>query len=301
VNIITRFISNWNRRHALLAALALVMLTNAVALLGVWYNRSGEPESQLTMSQRELWPPYDWKFDGENSATTLRLRWRVPLYDEEDSPSPYRTSYANSGGVATWFDRTKLETLGFDLKDEKKLESSSYSYSQLSKQAYLVLEFDGEYYQRALRIARSALAAEESASSDNAQKSSQQESSLKSARERLADEENKNSRLFIVDAGSEIGALRARYPDRNHYAIVQGEVKPALVGSGKKRWVMGKITDVAIDTINVPYIYRQQFEPMFNEHRRVRANNQSSFEVDLAFGKRLEPWITAVHGEMIAE
>jgi hypothetical protein len=104
-----------------------------------------------------------------------------------------------------------------------------------------------------------------------------------------------------VDAGSEIGALRARYPDRNYYAIVQGEVKPALVGSGNKRRVMGMITDVAIDKINVPYIYRQQFEPMYNERHRVRPKNQSSYEVDLAFGQRLEPWITAVHGEIISK
>ena len=33
----------WSRSLTLIAGIALIAVTNAVALLGVWYNRGGEP------------------------------------------------------------------------------------------------------------------------------------------------------------------------------------------------------------------------------------------------------------------
>ena len=48
----------WSRTHTLVAGLGLIALTNAVALLGVAWNRSGEPDATLQLSQRELQPPY---------------------------------------------------------------------------------------------------------------------------------------------------------------------------------------------------------------------------------------------------
>src|SRR5690606_5713465 len=46
-------------RHGLLAGLALILLSNAVALGGAWYNRQGEAESRLQLSERELWRSHD--------------------------------------------------------------------------------------------------------------------------------------------------------------------------------------------------------------------------------------------------
>jgi hypothetical protein len=66
---------NWTRRHTLIAGLALILLTNAVALLGVYQNRSGEPESMLTLTQRELQQPYGWGMARENSGISLRINW----------------------------------------------------------------------------------------------------------------------------------------------------------------------------------------------------------------------------------
>jgi hypothetical protein len=290
----------WRPRHALFAALALIVVTNAVALFGVWDNRSGEPESLLIMSQRELWPNTWWRFKGENSATTLRLRWRIPHYAEEhDRNSVYRRSYANSGGVAVWCDREKLEALGFELDDEDGERLPSYYYSRLSREAYLVLEFDGEAYQRELEHARQVVKREESASSIDEHKRSEQESRIKTARKTLEDEENSNSRLFVIDAGLDVESLRSQYPDRGRYAIVRGEVKPRLVGSGKEKKVMGFVSDIANDRVNVPYHLRQLFEPMYGEGRRVQSSKVTAYEVELAFGQQLEPWISGVRGDIV--
>ena len=46
--------NKWTRGHTLAIGIALIVLTNAVALGGVWWNRSATPESALTLSQREL-------------------------------------------------------------------------------------------------------------------------------------------------------------------------------------------------------------------------------------------------------
>ena len=64
----------WSRRHTLIAGIALIALTNAVALIGVWYNRSGEPESALRLTQRELAPPYWRGVDRESGGLELRPR-----------------------------------------------------------------------------------------------------------------------------------------------------------------------------------------------------------------------------------
>ena len=43
---------NWSRMHTTIAGVGLIVVVNAVALLGAAYNRSGEPESVLRLSER---------------------------------------------------------------------------------------------------------------------------------------------------------------------------------------------------------------------------------------------------------
>ena len=85
--------------RALWLGLGLILLSNAVALVGVWYNRSGEPLAQLQLSERELNVAADALLDGqENSVLRLRLSWR----------------HAGEGSSLSWLDTAKLHELGFD-------------------------------------------------------------------------------------------------------------------------------------------------------------------------------------------
>ncbi|HPU80578.1 DUF4824 family protein, partial [Accumulibacter sp.] len=61
----------WNRGRTLAAGAALILLTNIVALSGVIINRTGEPESRLMLSARELSLPYRGYRQAENSGLAL--------------------------------------------------------------------------------------------------------------------------------------------------------------------------------------------------------------------------------------
>ena len=58
-----------------IGALLVIVLTNAVALGGAWWNRSGEAESRLELSQRELRVPYRG-IDRESSGLAGRCHPR---------------------------------------------------------------------------------------------------------------------------------------------------------------------------------------------------------------------------------
>ena len=46
--------------RTLAAGALLILLANGVALTGVYFNRSGEPEARMVLSQRELSTPWGW-------------------------------------------------------------------------------------------------------------------------------------------------------------------------------------------------------------------------------------------------
>lgn len=65
---------NRNRRNALIAGSLLLLAANLAALGGVAWNRSGEAESKLVLSQRELQRNWSYGFwSEENSGVELRL------------------------------------------------------------------------------------------------------------------------------------------------------------------------------------------------------------------------------------
>ena len=67
----------WSRGRTLGIGLALIVLTNAVALGGVWWNRSAAPDSSLTLSERELGLPWRALRNRENSGLDASIHaWR---------------------------------------------------------------------------------------------------------------------------------------------------------------------------------------------------------------------------------
>ena len=277
---------NWTRKHTLIAGLALILLTNAVALLGVYRNRSGEPESLLTLTQRELQQPYGWGMDRENSGMSLRINWRVPSA-EKYWPGSY------SGGNPVWLDQAKMASLGFDVSPAAGIQDNyRWSNRQLGKEVLLVLELDGPAHQQALQRAQQN-AAEQDAKLAALPDDKAIQESAKRAHEEAGREEQENSRLFAIDAGSDLPELRAQYPDRNRYAIVRAQVRPTFVGGQNK--IAGYIDRISIDEINVPHEYHTAFDTRVRlAIGRMQTSGQRMFEASVAFGQRLEPWLVRI-------
>ena len=271
---------NRPRRTALIAGLALIAITNAVALGGAAYNRSGEPDSTLRLSERELRRPYAHAGNNENSGLTLDLRWRVPL-DAATGVKAYSFGF-EGGGVPAWLDAQKMASLGFDARPSAQRAEGSYS-RQLPRDVLVVLELDGpafvDAHTKALQAAKDVEARNERGGG-------------KKAADDIIEREARSSRLFAVDAGLDRTALRNRYPDRSRYAIVHGQVRPT--GMRGNTAGAGFIDNLNAQSVNVPLAWRGALEGVQSETYGLPLREVKHFDATLAFGQRLEPWLVSV-------
>jgi uncharacterized protein DUF4824 len=275
------------RPHTLAAGLALLALTNAVALGGALWNRSGDPQARMRLSERELQRLEAWYGNRENSGLTLNLRWRVVVEDRADTGF-YSMRYGSAYGSPAWLDKAKMESLGFGTsmlaayseRGRKRYEK------QLPREALLVLELDGPAYRGALEATRGRVERELAKPFLPGDKAAEER--RKTAREALDWETSRSSRLFVVDAGADSDALRAKYPDRARYAIVRGEVRPAAAGAGADRAV-GQVDSVSVASINVPLRLRGVFaDAQLSDYGPAP---RTPLEATVAWGRRLEPWL----------
>lgn len=274
----------------LVAGAALILLANAVALIGVYLNRSGEPDSRMTLSQRELSMPWRWGMVKENSGLALGLHWRV----NDAATGDYYGGYGFSGGTPEWLDEARMTALGFDTAAVAGGTAVSRRFErQLQRDVLLVLELAGPAWQQALQRAQENAARHEAARLANAD-SKEFADKAKRAQEALQREEKLNSRLFAIDAGLDRAALRARYPDRGRYLILKAMLRPQLTTRDKKTRVTGYLSTLAATQINVPHALRPGLEPALRQHKRTQLDPSPHFEATLAVGQRLEPWIEAV-------
>ena len=279
-------------RRALVAGIAMIVIVNAVALGNAAYNRSGEPDALLSLTERELDLPYDWGRDRDNSGLALRMQWRVVGAEQEDTLF-FGQPYMSYSRTPAWLDSAKLESLGVRMtRLTNTPEGRSHYRRQMPKPVLLVMEMDGPAYALVRARVREWAAREESLRTINPA-APQFASRALSARGTLEREERAGSRLFVVDAGLDRAALRALYPDRARYAIVRGAVRPQVVGPDTALRLDGYVTELPADRINVP----RSFRTVFDSVRRIATPPDepvsSPFSVSVAFGRRLEPWITA--------
>ncbi len=280
-------------RTTLLAGGALILLVNAVALVGVALNRSGEPESRLRLSERELGLPWGWSRGKENSGLALGLTWRL---NETHAGGEHFVggAYGYSGGTPEWLDEARMRALGFDIAPTMEvLEGRRRVERQQRREVLLVLELAGPAWHKAVQRARENAARHEAAALANAD-SKEFADKAKRARELLKAEEESNSRLFAIDAGLDLAALRAKYPDRGRFLILKANVRPRLDSRERKSWVTGYVSELAVPTVNVPHALRPGLEPALRDTARTPVGTGRRFEATLAVGQRLEPWIEAV-------
>ena len=122
------------KKSGLLLAAAIVIVSNAIVLIGVARNRAGTPVESIQVTQRELPTGFHEK---EDTGVSLRLT-TIQYFIQ-----PEQTS---------WLDQSKLESLGFGtaaaLRDPK--------HPPLPRPAFIVLEYSGPAWDDWLRRAQHA-------------------------------------------------------------------------------------------------------------------------------------------------
>lgn len=275
----------WRPKTYLLLAVGIIVLSNAVALGGVAWNRSGEPESQLKLSLRELNISYS-DFGSENSGLSLKLEWCAPLAEHED------ISLGCSGwSQPVWLDHQKMLALGFEQPEEDEQEERPRS---TTREVFIVLENAGPTWQKHSQRVRKEFdrrTARIKAEADDKHR----EAELESNDHWLQHEINQASRLFFIDAGLDAAALRLRYPDRALHAIVRGRVASSFDKVNNKTLLSGSLREILANTVNVPYVYRKELKGTSGDSLRDAARKSfKDAEFSVAFGRRLEPWLVGM-------
>jgi hypothetical protein len=277
-----------SNKRMLLSGFVIILLTNAIVLGGVAYNRSGDPTSSPTLTERELALPYAYGFEKENSAISLRLRWRV--FDSKKA-----RAYYSSWEPAEWLDADKLAALGFDVSYPLDQPGSDERYRKLiSREVLLVMENDGPEYQKSLQQRLDNYAEAKRLRKENPD-TKEFEKRLKNASAELAAEKNDHTRLFMVDAGLNYESLRQQYSDTSRYLIVKGQVRLGYYKyKGKPTYLRGSIQGLSIKKINIPLQHARLLLPLMERANRKRGEKHARYSIDLHYGQRYEPWVMAV-------
>ncbi len=271
------------RRYGMWIAVALVLVVNAYVLSGVAYNHSGEPEATITLTEREMPVESFWEYSSrkEDSGISLRLLW--------NRYARWEYSIENSRSDIAWFDKTKLESIGFKCSmPVTDPDAEIYYTKQLLRKSFAVLEYDGEAWQEWLR------------------RTMEREKPKKVACYRET-----SPRLFVIDVGNDPERLRQLHPDRSKFIIVPAKVgidyRRSAAGMGQKREqpiLRGYVAEVLVNEINVPHNLKQRLEEIRKTavREKVEACGDAMFQrrykpsymVTLHVGRRYEPWIADI-------
>ena len=282
---------NHSAKKLFFTAFLLLAVTNLIVLWGVYTNRSGEAEAKLLLTERELQPPY--RISDENSGLSLTLIWRS-LGKKDDI---YRSISRNS---PVWLDAEKLRSLGFDIDAyREKTDEKSYGYAT-TKECFIVLEFNGERYNRELKEARNELNVQETVLRSDPDNASV-EQMHKRAQESAEAIEKYETRLYAVDAGMDPHALKEKYPDGSTYIITKAEIR--LSKDFQSKEIYGVISGLSIPRVHVPTRFRPVIDSIIPYTHRTGRNykrhdttspHPPRYKVTLAYGKRYEPWIVSI-------
>ncbi len=284
-------IARWTKKYSLIAGVVLILVTNTVALSGIYYNRSGEADSTVTLTERELALPYRWAFNKENSGLALRLKWNIVRPNEDEAHYSYR------GRTPHWLDGTKLAELGFDIAREiRKRKVRQSRRSIMPREVFLVLEYDGESYQTLVKRAESQIRDKHHLVNRNP-KRKEFKRDLKNAKDYVQRLKQSETRLFVIDASLDRNALRDKYADRSRYIIVKGQVRMRVSYDDDKKEaiISGYIKGLNVNQINIPKEYRLNIDPLLTGNStRYNDNDPPGYAVKVAWGQRLEPWVLEV-------
>jgi hypothetical protein len=285
------------------AACGLIVVTNLAILAAAGWNRRGEPEAELSLTERELAMPVA----RQDERTGLELS----LVMTHEPPAVVRRTarwkrYDVPSVDYDWLDRAKLLELGFriDLDPTHPDAAEHYSHA-IPRRAYVVVEYDGEAWNRWIsgreeQVRKLRREVEEGTVEPRA---------LADAEALLAVDRAMRSRLFPVDAGVDADALRRRYGDRRRHAVVAGLLRLKVVQPANGVPTMsGEVLGPVVRGVHVSRGLRRHLEAFLPEEtwEEVEAREQREAEsgwplpappryrATLAVGRRYEPWLVSV-------
>lgn len=262
-------------------------------LAGIAYNRSGDNESALLLTERELSVPYRSYRTQENSGLALGLSWNIIRTNSFDNN--YRRYSLGRYGNPKWLTEEKQRELGVDVdKIRKNKENKNYRYKKLnSEEIIVVLEYDGESFKKAVKDAEidfKKLREKINKNTDNKVLNKQ----LKNHEESLDELKISVSRLIAIDAGRDLKTLREKYKDRTKYLMLRGELRPYWNNTK----LLARISQTFIASVHVPLPFSKEINEIT---KREKKNSQYTnlakkprYQVELKVGKRLEPWVAGV-------
>jgi hypothetical protein len=264
------------RRYGPWLAAAIVFASNLAAWRVAALNRSGEPEAVLVLTERELQLPAR---QTENTALTLSFVFEPPRLAGE---------YARAPG---WFDRAKLESIGFDCSRPASAASADYYRTRPPRATYAALEYEGALWLKQMEQAPRTPQPPASFTVPD--------SAVRNGVVRVAPRDPfLDSHLVPIDVDNDPDALRARHPDIRAVAIVEATVALQFVGNaGQAPFLMGRVTSVLPPEIHVPREWRGALEGLQSDAEPgvwPPPQREPRYRVTVSWGKRLEPWITKV-------
>ena len=274
------------KRFGKLLVFILVVAANAVILSGVAYNRSGEPDSAIHLTERELSVSRSGE---ENSGISLSLRWAVQGY-WLDGPG--------------WFGREKLEEIGFycGIPLDDPLAGTRYR-NMLSRETFVVLEYEGAAWQEWLAHEEEELVelAAQVESGENTR------DYLERQRKNLAILKVTSSRLFVVEVGNRPDELRDQFPDGSRYIITAALVRMRTIEEWDEETdeyritgLRGGVSRILAGEIHVSRSMRLPLDEILVKDEEAepgrfrRRTGEPRFTASLAYGKRYEPWLTGI-------
>lgn len=283
-------IKSWNIKHSLIAGAGLILISNAVALSGVYYNRSGEPDSTVMLTERELGAPLAWRINKENNGLSLRLIWNVAKrYDGK--------VYAYQKNFPDWLDAKKMAELGFDIDSEKlKRQTRLFYRRSLPRESFLVIEFDGDAYRSDVKRAQNRVRNKKILVNKNPGLVGFTRE-LKNSTRALKQLIESASRLYVIDASLDQETLRRKYSDRSKYIIAKGQVRLWLSYDEKNNDtdVSGYIAGLSINRINISKKHRPSLDVLLDQgENRYDIDGPPRYAVKVSWGRRLEPWVHEV-------
>lgn len=250
------------RRRGLWLAAAVVIVANLAAWGAAARNRRGEAEAVLVLTERELRLPVK---QAENTALALSIVFEPP-----------RPRAAGGPRDAGWFDRAKLEAIGFDCARPATPEHAAYYRTRPPRSTFAALAYEGETWRAEVER----------------RERSQPDAAADASRDPLLD-----SHLAVIDVDNSPAALRARHPDRRRVAIMEATAILLYVSRpGQAPFLAGRVTSVLPSDIDVPREWRGSLTAMQPERDDAARPpvREPRYRVTVGWGTRLEPRITSV-------